>query len=266
MTAQRFINGMHARFREAASSRGTVLYIHGLGDSGLCLEGIMAHPLLNGFSHLAADLPGYGKSPWPDKPLSIPMYADLLAQWISSPEVPLDVAQVILVGHSMGGVIGTVLCERHPEKVRAFINVEGNISLQDCTFSCTIAAHSLDDFIERGFTSFRDDIYKKGLSERALRIYHAGLLMCDPRSIHFNSRELVELSESEELAARLGSLKIPVFYVWGSPGGTAEHSRSLLRTQGVPLVPVHESGHWPFIDRPDAFAERIIEIAGALRA
>lgn len=246
--------------KEAPASKGTIFYIHGLGESGLCLEGIMEHPLLKDFSHLAADLPGYGKSPWPEAPLSISRCADLLTEWLSS----LAPAQVIVVGHSMGGVIGTLVCERHPERVRAFINVEGNISLEDCTFSCIIAAHSLDDFIARDFGLFRDDIYERGIHERALRLYHASLLMCDPRSIYLNSRELVDFSKTEELARRLGSLETPAFYVWGESGGTGEYSRGLLGTQGVHLVSVRDAGHWPFIDQPDAFAEKLFAITDSL--
>ncbi len=246
------------RIAQAPAQRDTIFYIHGLGESGLCLEGIMGHQLLKGFTHLSADLPGYGKSPWPEEPLSLSRYADLLEEHLSL----LNAGQIVLVGHSMGGVIGTLLCERHPERVRLFIDVEGNISLEDCTFSCIIAAHGFDEFARSDFGRFRDEIYERGIRERALRLYHAGLLMCDPRSIYANSLELVNLSESEELAGRLGSLKTPVSYVWGDTGGTGEYSLGLLRAREIPLVSVQDAGHWPFIDQPDACAETILDIIG----
>lgn len=256
MISQRYFNGMHMRINKTPTPRDTIFYIHGLGESGLCLEGIMDHPLLKGFTHLSADLPGYGKSPWPEEPLSLSRYADLLEKHL----VFLNAGRVVLVGHSMGGVIGTLLCERYPERMRLFINVEGNVSVEDCTFSCIIAAHSFDEFAGSDFGRFRDEIYERGIHERALRWYHAGLLMCDPRSIYMNSLELVNLSESEELAGRLGSLKIPVSYVWGDPGGTGEYSLGQLRAQGIPMACVLDAGHWPFIDQPDAFAETILDI------
>jgi len=154
MITQRFLSGMHARLRETPSPRGSILYIHGLGESGLCLENIMEHPLLHEFSQLAVDLPGYGKSLWPKKPLKITEQADLLEEWLSSN----NAGQVIAIGHSMGGVIGTFLCERHPERVLAYINVEGNISLDDCTFSCVIAEHSFDEFIEKDWLSLYNSV------------------------------------------------------------------------------------------------------------
>lgn len=257
---QRFFHGMHFRSIEAGSPQGVVLYIHGLGESGLCLERLMAHPLLRDHSHLAVDLLGYGKSPWSDTPLTISEQADLLADWISL----FGISKIAVLGHSMGGVIGTLLCERRPEMISSFINVEGNISREDCTFSNDIDAYTLDDFLESGFDAFCDRIYEKGLIDRALRFYHASLLMCDPRAIHGNSRELVRLSGREDLAARLESLPMPSFYIWGSPSGTQGYSLNLLRKANVPIVEISDAGHWPFIDQPDEFAESFLQILRAL--
>lgn len=257
---QRFSHGMHVRSIEAESPKGIIFYIHGLGESGLCIERLMGHPSLKDYSHLAADIPGYGKSPWPEAPLGISEQADLLAEWLSLS----GVTEVIVLGHSMGGVIGTLLCERNPEIIRSFINVEGNVSHEDCLFSSDIGACTLEDFFVQGFDAFLDTIYQKGLGDRALRFYHASLLMCDPRAIHRNSIELVEFSTAEDLAGRLGSLPLPSFYIYGSPRGTQEYSLDLLRREEVPLVEICGSGHWPFIDQPDEFAGKLLQILSAL--
>lgn len=257
---QRFRHGMHVRSIEAGSPKGVIFYVHGLGESGLCLEGIMGHPLLREYSHLAPDMPGYGKSPWLEVPPGISELADLLAGWLSS----LGLPKVILLGHSMGGVIGTLLCERFPETVRSFINVEGNVSHEDCLFSSDIGACTLEDFLVKDFDAFRDTIYEKGLSERALRFYHASLLMCDPRAIHRNSMELVRLSQREDLADRLGSLPLPSCYFRGNPRGTQGYSLGLLKRASVPIVEISDSGHWPFIDQPDEFAGKLFEVLSGL--
>lgn len=56
-----------------AGGRGTVFWIHGLGESGLCFERVLARPELHGFRHLVPDLPGYGRRPWPfvDQPAEL---------------------------------------------------------------------------------------------------------------------------------------------------------------------------------------------------
>jgi pimeloyl-ACP methyl ester carboxylesterase len=256
MLAQGFFHGVHVRSVKAEHPRGTIFYIHGLGESGLCLEYVMNHPLLSRFSHLAPDLPGYGKSPWPETPLAIGDHAEAIAKWISL-STP---GKVILLGHSLGGVIGTCLCERHPGLVSLFIDVEGNISAEDCTFSCAIAGYTREDFLAYGFEKVGSDIYAGGMREKSLRFYFASLRMCDPRQIHANSTELMDLSAREDLGARLARLGVPAHYLWGDPRGTQAHSLSLLKMAGVPLTGIPDAGHWPFIDQPDSFAAHLLAI------
>jgi pimeloyl-ACP methyl ester carboxylesterase len=256
MPAQGFFHGVHARSAVAESLRGTIFYLHGLGESGLCLEPAMNQPLLSGFSHFAPDLPGYGKSPWTLSPLSIDDLAEAAAELIEL----LSPRPVVLLGHSLGGVIGTVLCERHPSLVSLFVNVEGNISAEDCTFSCIIAGQDLGDFLAYGFERFCSDIYARGMHERSLRAYYASLRMCDPRQIHASSAELMELSAREDLARRMARLGMPAHYLWGEPRGTQTHSLGLLREAGIPLAAIHDAGHWPFMDQPDEFAAALLGI------
>jgi pimeloyl-ACP methyl ester carboxylesterase len=256
MLAQSLFHGVLVRSVEAEQARGTIFYIHGLGESGLCLEGIMTHPLLSGFSHFAPDLPGYGKSPWTETPLDIGVLAEAMAHWIDlSARGP-----AVLLGHSLGGVIGTVLCERHPELVSVFVDVEGNISAEDCTFSCAIAGYTVEHFLACGFERFCSDIYARGMADKALRYYYASLRMCDPAQIHAHSLELVELSAREDLASRLAGLAMPAHYVYGDPRGTQGHSLHLLEAASVPITGIRDAGHWPFIDSPSVFAENLLAI------
>jgi pimeloyl-ACP methyl ester carboxylesterase len=249
-----FEHGMYVRQCEAKDPGGTIVYIHGLGESGLCFEKLIVDSRMQKWSHLAPDLPGYGKSPWPEQPMGLEEHADYLGRWLK--ERAID--QAVLLGHSMGGVIGLMLCEKHPELVRGFINVEGNISLEDCMFSSMVASYPEDEWNTEGFERVCDVIYRDGLEDRALRGYYASMRMCDPRVYHLNSRELVKLSQSEDPAARLGALKVPNIYILGNPRGTGEHSRRLLTSAGVEWHAVEHAGHWPFIDQQSAFVDEIL--------
>ncbi len=236
---------------ESDNPSGTILYIHGLGESGLCFEEIMAHERFSRWTHLLPDLPGYGKSPWPDPPLSLEDQADFLAEWLTAQ----GIGAVMVIGHSMGGVIGMILCEKHPELVKTFINIEGNVSFEDCTISSAIASVSPEDFISHELDALRNRIYLGGLRDRALRTYHAGLLMCQPRALHRNACELEEISKTQEIPTRLGNLRIPQAYILGNPRGTGAYSRALLHAAGVNWFAVEKAGHWPFIDQPDEFMD-----------
>lgn len=251
-------DGLVVRRLEPAESeiRGTVLFIHGLGESGLGFERVAAALATSGWRTAIPDLPGYGRSPRAEAPLSLERCAERLDRWLGSRD---EGAEPVVVGHSMGGVIGQLLCERYP--ARGFVNVEGNVSFDDCGFSRRIAELPLEDFRRDGLPALLDSIYRAGVDDPPLRGYHASLCFCDPAQLHRHSVELVAVSRREELAERMAKLDLPRLYLLGSPRGTAEHSRELLAEAGVEWRGIEEAGHWPFLDQPKRFE---VELSGFL--
>ena len=233
----------------------TMLWIHGLGESGLCFEAILARLELARWRHLVPDLPGYGRTAWPGSPLSLSDQAELLADLCGD----LVGGPVVVAGHSMGGVVALLLAERFGSLARGVLDIDGNKSPGDCTFSSRAAALSPADFAAGGFDELRDRVYKAGLDDPAQRGYYASLRLADSASYHLNSRELIELSQREDLALRLAALSCPRCYIAGAPGGACLESRRLLDAVRVPVIEVSPSGHWPFLDQPDAFAAAVLE-------
>ena len=250
--------GVFVRTYGPAGKSPALLWIHGLGESGLCFERIVGHPRLKHLRHLVPDLPGYGRSAWPESPIALEAVADQVGLWLSEK----GEAPVVLVGHSMGGYVGQILAEKHPELLAAFVNVEGNISGDDCTVSAQAAAQPLDAFASEGFDRMTDSVFRAGLSDTALRGAYASLRLCDPRTFHSNADELVAASREETLASRLAGLRMPVLYIAGQPGGAAKRSLDLLTEAHIQTVTIRHSGHWPFIDQPDLFADALCGILG----
>ena len=255
-----FEHEMFIRGRDANNRRGTLLYIHGLGESGLCFEHLLGHPGLNQWRQLVPDLPGYGRSPWRDEILTLPDQADHLANWLRSSEVVSDAIPVMVIGHSMGGVIGLLFCERHPDLAVGFVDVEGNMSRNDCVFSGQAAKQSLSNFLADGFDQMRDAIFSEGYKDAAKRGYYVSMRLADPRSFYHNSQELIKMSSQEDLAKRLASLPIPSYYLAGVPDGVSNRSRQLLSEAGVPLIGIEPSGHWPFIDQTERFVQELKKV------
>lgn len=222
-----------------------LVWIHGLGESSRCFDAIVAHPRLAGRTHLLVDLPGYGRAPWA-APESIEATAARLAGWLPEP--------AIVIGHSLGGVIATALAERAPERVRAVIDVEGNGSLGDCTFSSQVAAGTVDDFVAHGHDALWASLDTR---DRALRGYAASMAFCDPRQMWRHAVDLVALSRAEGLAARRAALAVPLTFIAGAPGGVCARTRELLAAAGVRVIELAPAGHWPFVDRPDDFAAAV---------
>ncbi|HLL23136.1 MAG TPA: alpha/beta hydrolase [Kofleriaceae bacterium] len=226
-----------------------VVWIHGLGEQSASFDATVAR--LPGYQHVLVDLPGYGRSPWPEQPPSLVDTVARLISWIGE-DAP------VLAGHSLGGVFAQLVAEHIP--VAGVIDIDGNLTRGDCTFSAQASAYRADAFSAHGFDELRDDVYKRGIADPALRGYYAAMRAASPAVFHRHATELVELSSTETLVARLAALRVPVLYIAGVPGGICERSQQLLTAHRVRWVDISESGHWPFIDQPDAFVDATREL------
>lgn len=108
------------------------LLIHG-GLHGAACWGRTAERLSrNAREAIAFDLPGHGADTTPREKVGMSSYVAEAERMLASLEAP-----AIVVAHSMGGMVGTVLAARQPEKVAALIYVTavvppGAIVRDDC--------------------------------------------------------------------------------------------------------------------------------------
>lgn len=231
-----------------------LVWIHGLGESSASFERVVAHPALAEMHHVLVDLPGYGRSAWPDVPATLALTAERLAAWLG------ERAPAVLVGHSMGGVLATLCGERGV--ARAVIDVEGNLTRGDCTFSAMAAAYGLAEFRATGFAAMRRAVFARGLEEEPLQGYHAAMMFASPDVFHAHAADLVRMSEAEDLCGRLVAQRH--LYVAGVPGGICAYSRGMLDAAKANWVGIEPAAHWVYLDQLDAFAHHVAAFVAAL--
>jgi len=90
------------------------VFVHGAALDRTCWQLQSRYFAFRGFSVLAVDLPGHGRSEGP-LPAGIEEYADWMAELI---EVA-GYRQAHLVGHSMGALITLETAARHPERAKS---------------------------------------------------------------------------------------------------------------------------------------------------
>lgn len=237
----------HGMMVRRTGSGPTVVWIHGLGESSAGFEPVL--PELQGYTHVLVDLPGYGRSPWPEDVVGLDEVAARLARWLAN-EQP-----AVLVGHSMGGVLATFIAEIAP--VRGVVNIDGNLTRGDCTFSGQAASYSLADFRARGFDKVREQVYADGAKHHELRGYHAAMYFAAPNVFHRHSLDLVELSTGDTLGPRLAALTVPKLFVAGVPGGVCGASRLRLDELAIPWLSIEPAGHWVHLDQHERFATAV---------
>jgi pimeloyl-ACP methyl ester carboxylesterase len=94
----------------------TFVLVHGAWHGGWCWEKLV--PLLEARGHraVAPDLPGHGADRTPTAQVTLESCAERVRAAIAAQPEP-----VVLVGHSMGGVVITAAAELIPERVRTLV-------------------------------------------------------------------------------------------------------------------------------------------------
>lgn len=99
-------------------NKKTYVLVHGAWHASWCWNAVI--PLLEHQGHnvIAPDLPGHGRNLMPFKDITLQTYVDSISQQIMALEQP-----VVLVGHSMGGVVISQVAENFPEHTQALIYI-----------------------------------------------------------------------------------------------------------------------------------------------
>jgi pimeloyl-ACP methyl ester carboxylesterase len=113
------LDGLRLYYERAGSGGPEVLFVH-----GWCCDRTAFQPQFDHFGQTytvtALDLRGCGQSDRPEKGYSIPDFADDLERFCAE----VAIAKPVVVGHSLGGMIGVELAARHPSVPRALVLVD----------------------------------------------------------------------------------------------------------------------------------------------
>lgn len=93
-------------------ARPTIVFVHGAAFDHSVWQWQSRYFAHHGYSVLAVDLPGHGRSPGPIRD-SIASFADWVAALIEVATIP----NAVLVGHSMGSLVALEATLRHPSRV-----------------------------------------------------------------------------------------------------------------------------------------------------
>ena len=112
------LDGLEISYIKEGAGEKTLLFVHGLSSNADAWSKNIAD-LKADYTCVAVDLPGYGKSSLPDAAYTPSYFAEVLSKFIEK----LDLKNVILIGHSMGGQASVKLATEHPELIGKLILV-----------------------------------------------------------------------------------------------------------------------------------------------
>ena len=238
-----------------------VWLVHGLGDWAETWCEVLTAPTLAPWDLWAPDLPGFGRSSnLAGPPPTIEVLVVRLMELIES--LTAD-RHVILIGHSLGGVLVTLLAEQRPHWLAGVVNVEGNMTAEDCFISgAAISSADPHGWYEE-FLSRARAAADRG--SEAMRRYAQGLERGDQPTFLRCCRDLVQLSRGDRIGQRYQALNVPRLYCHGDSLSSSSIAMLNKATEVVHRFP--GTSHWVQIDASDRFcsvlAAWLAETAGS---
>lgn len=185
------------------------------------------------------DLPGFGASEVPHRELTIYDYADIVGKFLSK----VEVSSCVLLGHSLGGRIGTILAATPSSTISKLILVD-SAGVERKSFLVRIKQlivsvaklFGLHHVLPRRFKDlFSSSDYRTALP--ALRRTFANII-------------------SEDLTHFFPDIPCPTLVIWGNrdpvlPVAYTKVYARLMRDCTVRIV--YQAGHDPHIDDPSQF-------------
>lgn len=100
------------------ANRNTYVLVHGAWQAPYVWDEVKTNLIKNGNQVIVVELPGHGTDKTPPQNLSINAYRDKVIDALSKVD-----GKVILVGHSMGGMVVTAVAESAPSKISKLVYV-----------------------------------------------------------------------------------------------------------------------------------------------
>lgn len=235
-----------------------LLFLHGVGGGHHAWEKQLPYFAGLGYPSHAWDQPGYGHSPIVE-PYDLEHICASLARLIES----LGKEPVVLIGHSMGGLIAQEAYVRHPGLIKAMA----------LCFTSPAFAGGNSEFT-RKFIAARIDPLDQGKTmadiARTLMPTMRGAVS-DPDGLQLAERimsaippdtyrKAVHLLTTFDRRRELADIKVPTLLIAGSDDKTAPPSvmeKMASKIPGAEYVLLQGCGHLGPMDQPDAFNDAL---------
>ncbi len=226
-----------------------VLWLHGWARAARDFAEVAGVLAARGVSSVALDLPGFGASPPPRNSGGARHYAQLIYPALEE----LSLEPLVIVGHSLGGRVATVVAARWPTRVRALVLT--GVPLRR---SAPIAPPPWR------FRAART-LHRRGLiSEERMESKRQRYGSPDYRNARGVVRDVLVAMVAESYGSELAALESPVSFVWGERDEVVPLDVARWAQSTVPgpssLVTLEGVGHFVPTEAPDALAELVARL------
>lgn len=220
-----------------------IWFLPGFGKSQRCFRQAFKHPLADAFRIVTFDFPGIGASPPRADGTTVESCAHLLCELI---EKISALRRVVLVAHSMGGIVATQAASMLRQLPVLLISVEGNLTPADAYYSGQAMRYPDCNAF---YTAFLQDITGLAAQGKVPDGYVSCLQLADPNTLWTLGRSVVRHTEP---GLQFSALPCATTYYWDVTSVPAE-TRAYLARSTLSQRRLDGAGHWPMLTAPGSF-------------
>ncbi|WP_322796773.1 alpha/beta hydrolase [Tepidiforma sp.] len=235
--------GSPLRYTDTGSGGPPLLFVHGLACDRRAWEPQLAD-LSRDHRCISVDLRGRGETP-ATPPYGMATAAADLAALLDD----LGLERVVVIGHSLGGVIALLLNELVPERVMGVVAGDSPIYGEWKPGSSQLPARIREQGTAAGLGPMVESFFVEGTPEPVRQYVRGVMLSCPPDIAAGMLEDADEVFTRMEALVRLADSK-PFMAIWAErPLGHPAWLRSVTRF--ARQEPVAGAGHFFQLERPD---------------
>jgi len=252
--------------QDAVSSAGkkpaTIILVHGSFHGSWCWAKLV--PLLEqaGYTVITPNLPASGGDPAPIQNADLASYSTRIASIIDDVAGP-----VVLVGHSMGGIVTSQVSEMRPKRLAAAVYVNGLLFGTGESLGSFLDAHkhlNVDDLVLKNMKVSADGQTATFPTDKAAEVFYN---TCTPADADWAKGQLtpqrtqVYADKLQLTPERYGQVKR--FYVRGSNDHAVSplYQGAMLESTSCQKVFTLDGDHSPFLSAPTKLAAIVLSVA-----
>lgn len=251
-------NDLSIHYTRTGGNKPPLVLLHGLAANGMCWK-IIAQALADRFDVIMPDARGHGKSSAPARGYTYENLKDDVLGFLAA----MNLTNVVLAGHSMGGLTAAMAACRSPF-MRAVV-------LADPTF---LSAERQQEVWESDVKDRHREMLSFSLTELIAERKKAHpdrsdewneLFAAARLQTSINAFEILK-PPNPEYRRIIKEIKCPCLLLYGDRGILNNEQANELRKINplVTAVEIKNAGHGIYADRPRQFAENLIQFIDAL--
>ncbi|MDR7855735.1 alpha/beta hydrolase [Tissierella sp.] len=218
-----------------------IIVLHGWGAN---IDTVM--PIVNilkdKFRVHALDLPGFGKSEEPDKPIDSFKYAEIVKNYIDK----MGIMKVTLIGHSFGGKLSIILGSKYPELVDkiVLVNSAGLKPKRGPKYYVKVYSFKTLRFIYKRLFFWLNN-------QEKMEKFYSKFGSTDYKDASGVMRKILVIAVNENLLPLLEKIKAPTLLIWGDKDTATPLYFGKTMEKHIPdsgLVVFEGAGHFSYLD------------------